>query len=139
MKLTIDVRWDNNDGADKICKQLGYEEGVKGPRNAVSKGSGPIHIVSRAASDYKADVINETYKLCTHTIDQAVACKGGLGAISGETTIFLGSHKNTAQCTNHEQPQLGCNCNRRYRMLFKISQPNRNRTLFCDHFAVIFE
>ena len=107
MKLTIDVRWDNNDGADKICKQLGYEEGVKGPRNTISKRSGPIHIVSRARSDYKDDVINEIYKLCTHAIDQAVACKGGLGATPGKTTIVMGSHKNTAQCTNHEQPQPG--------------------------------
>ena len=90
----IDVRWDNNDGADKICKQLGYEEGVKGPRYAVSKGSGPIHIVSWAKeSEYKDDVINETYKLCTHAKDQAVACKGGLGATPGKQPFLWGPIK----------------------------------------------
>ena len=82
MKLITDVRWDNNDGADKICKQLGYKEGVKGPREAISEGSGPIHAVSWASSEVTNDVINGTYEKCTHAIDQAVVCMGGLGATS---------------------------------------------------------
>ena len=82
---SIDVRWNNNDGADKICKQLGYKEGVKGPRNAVSKGSGPIHIVSWARTEFKNDVIEKTYKKCTHGIDQAVICKGGFVWRDGST------------------------------------------------------
>ena len=33
-------------GAERICKQLGYETGIRGPRNANPEGSGPVHILN---------------------------------------------------------------------------------------------
>ena len=80
--LFIVLRWDNNNGADKICKQLGYDGGTKGPRNAISEGSGHIHVVSWASKKFKDDVTNKIYKECKHSRDQAVVCKGGLGPTS---------------------------------------------------------
>ena len=96
-------RWDNNGGAGKICKQLGYEEGAKGPRNAVSEGSGPIHAVSWASPEVTDDVINEIYSKCTHAIDQAVVCKGGLGP-GIMAAIFIGpesDHCNACHSLTH--------------------------------------
>ena len=58
-------------GADRICKQLGYENGRRGPRNADPEGSGPIHALSHIA--------NAWLSKCTHSIDQGVICSGGLG------------------------------------------------------------
>jgi len=63
--------WNNDNGADKICKQIGYEKGKRGPRSAKTPGSGPVHVSPS----------NIAYKIptCPHNIDQAVVCSGGTG------------------------------------------------------------
>ena len=62
-------------GAERICKQLGYETGIRGPRNANPEGSGPVHALSHVS-----------HVLCPHTIDQGVICSGGLGPQIATTT-----------------------------------------------------
>ena len=64
-------------GAETICKQLGYEKGVKGPRYTNQGGSGPFHVVRRG---------KHALETCKHTIDQSVKCSGGLGPQIGTTT-----------------------------------------------------
>ena len=66
-------------GAERICQQLGYERGIRGPRNANPEGSGPIHALS----------VNTA--TCTHSIDQGVICSGGLGPQIATTTTTTGT------------------------------------------------
>ena len=66
----VDIRWNNNVGAERICKQLGYKTGKRGPRNANPGGSGPVHALSH---------VSHVLSRCPHTIDQGVICSGGLG------------------------------------------------------------
>ena len=66
----VDIRWDSDVGAERICQQLGYERGIRGPRNANPEGSGPIHALSH---------VPHVLSTCTHSIDQGVICSGGLG------------------------------------------------------------
>ena len=54
-------------GAERICQQLGYERGIRGPRNANPEGSGPIHALSH---------VPHVLSTCTHSIDQGVICSG---------------------------------------------------------------
>ena len=57
-------------GAERICKQLGYETGKRGPRKANPEGTGPVHILSK---------FKKKLKRCPHSIDQGVVCSGGPG------------------------------------------------------------
>ena len=72
-----DERWDNNLGAERICKQLGYHKGVRGPRKTNPGGSGPVHALSH---------VPHVLSRCPHTIDQSVICSGGLGPGHGMET-----------------------------------------------------
>ena len=70
-------------GAERICQQLGYERGIRGPRNANPEGSGPIHALSH---------VPHVLSTCTHSIDQGVICSGGLGPqIATTTTTTTGT------------------------------------------------
>ena len=74
--IQVDKRLDSNVGADRICKQLGYKNGVRGPRKTNRGGSGPIHILSSIHPRRRASVL----KRCKHTKEyQSVICSGGLG------------------------------------------------------------
>ena len=77
MNIQVDKRWDSNVGAERICKQLGYKKGVRGPQKTNPGGSGPFHVLSH---------VPQVLKTCTHTIDQSVICSGGLGPKIGTTT-----------------------------------------------------
>ena len=70
-------RWDNQKGAENICKQLGYETGVK---YTAPGGTGPIQAGNRLCSGGEATVWDcplkrPELKDCTHAIDQGVHCK----------------------------------------------------------------
>ena len=71
----VDKRWDTDLGAERICKQLGYETGIRGPRNANPEGSGPVHTLNGMLSWIEGGA-------CPHTIDQGVICSGGLGPLN---------------------------------------------------------
>ena len=58
-------------GAERICQQLGYERGIRGPRNANPEGSGPVHALSGMLSWIEGGA-------CPHNIDQGVICSGGI-------------------------------------------------------------
>ena len=64
-------------GAERICKQLGYQKGVRGPRKTNPGGSGPVHALSH---------VPHVLSRCPHTIDQSVICSGGLGPGHGMET-----------------------------------------------------
>ena len=80
-------RWDSDVGAERICQQLGYERGIRGPRHANPEGSGPVHALSHVPH-----VLHLPAPTCTHSIDQGVICSGGLGPqIATTTTTTIGT------------------------------------------------
>ena len=82
--IQVDKRLDSNVGADRICKQLGYKNGVRGPRKTNRGGSGPIHILSSIHPRRRASVL----KRCKHTKEyQSVTCSGGLGPQTAKENI----------------------------------------------------
>ena len=74
-------RWDNEKGAENICKQLGYAGGT---HYTAPGGIGPINAGNRLCSGGEATVWdcplvdgrNDT-TYCSHDIDQGVHCTEG--------------------------------------------------------------
>ena len=73
-------RWDNQKGAENICKQLGYTGGKK---YTAAGGTGPILAGNRLCSGGEATVWDcplqahrGDTKDCTHALDQGVECTG---------------------------------------------------------------
>ena len=79
-KISQLCRWDNEKGAENLCKQLGYQSGVK---YSAPGGTGSIVAGNRRCAGGEATVYDcllyhgrtET-KGCSHTIDQGVQCSG---------------------------------------------------------------
>ena len=75
------VRWDNQKGAENICKELGYTGGTK---YTAPGGSGPILAGNRLCSGGEKTVWDcplqggrtDTTR-CSHKHDQGVRCEGG--------------------------------------------------------------
>ena len=72
------LRWDNNKGAENICKQLGYAGGAK---YTAPGGTGPIQTGNRLCQGGEATVWDCPQRSqgelfgCTHAHDQGVDCK----------------------------------------------------------------
>ena len=73
-------RWDNNKGAENICRQLGYATGT---RYTAPGGTGKIVAGNRKCEGgedtiYDCKRYRGELESCTHDIDQGVQCKGKL-------------------------------------------------------------
>ena len=73
-------RWDNQHGAENICRQLGYTGGTK---YTVGGGTGPIHAGNRLCSGGEETIFNCPLQAgrtdttgCSHSLDQGVHCTG---------------------------------------------------------------
>ena len=74
------VRWDNQKGAENICKEIGYTGGTK---YTAQGGSGPILAGNRLCSGGEKTIWdcplqygkNDTVD-CSHDNDQGVSCTG---------------------------------------------------------------
>ena len=72
-------RWDNQKGAENICKQLGYSGGVK---YTAGEGTGTIATGNRRCSGGEETIFHCPLRRaelegCTHAIDQGVDCSDG--------------------------------------------------------------
>merc|ERR1719394_480532 len=93
--------WDNQKGAENICKQLGYTGGTK---YTAPGGTGPIQTGNRLCKGGEATIWDCPLKRgeldgCTHDIDQGVACTG--------TRVGFGGPKDTSYCTASAPCKLG--------------------------------
>merc|ERR1711962_1809172 len=73
--------WNNEKGAENICRQLGYTGGTK---YTAPGGTGPIQTGNRLCKGGEATIWDCPLKRgeldgCTHNIDQGVACTGTRG------------------------------------------------------------
>ena len=74
-------RWDNQQGAENICKELGYTGGT---HYTAPGGSGPILAGNRHCSGGEINVWDcplqngkDDDTRCSHLDDQGVSCTGG--------------------------------------------------------------
>ena len=79
MQLFFSSRWENNKGAEVICKQLGYDGGHK---YTAPGGTGPIQAGNRLcdggeATVWDCELQSSELKECTHDHDQGVDCYKG--------------------------------------------------------------
>ena len=78
--LLLYLRWDNQKGAENICKQLGYTGGSK---YTAAGGAGHINAGNRLCSGGEKTIFdcplqagrNDTTG-CSHELDQGVECTG---------------------------------------------------------------
>ena len=78
IKFLQHCRWNNEKGAENLCKQLGYQTGVK---YTASGGTGSIVAGNRIcaggeATVYECKLIRSETTDCTHNYDQGVQCAG---------------------------------------------------------------
>ena len=79
--LGLYLRWNNQKGAENICKQIGYTEGT---RYTAGGGTGPINAGNRLCNGGEKTIFDcELQKErtdttgCSHSHDQGVKCTGG--------------------------------------------------------------
>jgi hypothetical protein len=112
-------RWNNEKGAENLCKQLGYESGLK---YRAPGGTGPIVAGNRLcrggeATVYECPLKKKTDNLhCTHNNDQGVECEGGKSKNCshlnrGEATVYdclLKSKSDNFYCTHNNDQGVQC-------------------------------
>merc|ERR1719250_54490 len=107
--------WDNQKGAENICKQLGYTGGTKYTDGG---GTGPIHAGNRLCSGGEETIFDCPLQAgrsdttgCSHSLDQGVQCTGGDVCPEGWTRKDKKCYKFFDINTSWEKAQATCQKN----------------------------